>query len=111
MLRVYQAGSLPEAQLLAGQLEEEGIETQIRNEALQGALGELPLSLLPEIWLLWDTDAERAQVVLKAFELASQSRISGSVSCPLCNEESPANFEICWKCRQPLPELGAVPAE
>jgi hypothetical protein len=108
MLRLYQAGSLPEAQLLADQLQGEGIETQIRNEALQGALGELPLSLLPEIWLLWDEDWEAAQGVVKAFDLASRSKISGSVSCQLCNEDSPANFEICWKCRQPLADLDPV---
>jgi putative signal transducing protein len=105
MIRLYQAGSLTEAQLLVDQLRQSGIETYIVNEHLQGALGELPLSLLPEVCLLRDTDWERAQTLARKFEADNQSKVLGSVSCQMCDEESPSNFELCWKCRHPLPEL------
>jgi hypothetical protein len=105
MIRVYQAASLTEAQLLADQLRESGIDTYIRNEHLQGALGELPLNLLPEVCLIWETDWERARTLVQKFESDNRSDVLGSLWCENCDEESPSNFELCWKCRHPLPAL------
>jgi hypothetical protein len=100
---LYQAASLVEAQLLVEELARYGIRTYVRNEALQGALGELPLSLRPEVCIMDARDVERASVVLSEF-CSTASDAPGLLVCELCHEESPANFELCWKCRRPIGE-------
>jgi hypothetical protein len=73
----------------------------IRNRDLQGALGELPLTLLPEVYVLDDADYEVARDHIE--ELESQSdAISRELVCKSCGETNPGNFELCWKCRAEL---------
>ncbi len=50
----------------------------------------------PQLWLDDEADLERAREVLRAHAAASRRR--GSLFCPRCNEENPANFEVCWNC-------------
>lgn len=91
-----------EAQLLVDRLRQEGIVTYLRNEALQGALGELPVSLHPEVCVVHHADAGRALQIVVAFELAQHAAQVEPRFCGGCDEHSPGNFEVCWKCRQPF---------
>lgn len=103
--RLYRASSLPEAHLLSGLLEAEGIRALVKNELLAGAIGELPMmATLPEVWLVRGSDEPRAAKVLDAFRERSRSKLGADVACPACGTENPSNFELCWKCRQPLEE-------
>jgi putative signal transducing protein len=104
VISLYRAGNLPEAHLLADRLRENGIETFIRNEALYMTQGEMPANLLPEVCLLEPADWDPAQPVLAAFEAARRDQSTETRACPQCGEESPANFELCWRCREPFPE-------
>jgi hypothetical protein len=103
-LRLYRASSVPEAHLLSGLLEAEGIQAIVKNELLAGAIGELPMmSALPEVWLVRGKDEPRARTVLEAYRKRAGSKLGPDVVCPACGNENPSNFELCWKCRKPLP--------
>ncbi len=99
MRAVYQASSLHEAQLVVDRLSELGIDTYVRNEHLQGALGELPLSLNPVVCVVNDGDYSRARAAAWDFEQAARQDPGPDRSCPECGEHSPGNFQVCWKCR------------
>lgn len=102
MKTVYQAPSLPEAELVRQRLEEIGIPASLRNVHLQGALGELPANLLPEVCIHRDSDFVRARAEVAEMETARRAAAVPDTSCPHCGEVNPGNFELCWKCRRDI---------
>jgi hypothetical protein len=102
MREIFQAASLYEAQLLVSQLEERGIRTHVRNVDLQGALGELPMTLRPVVCVVSDRDWADAVMVASEFEEAQRRDPGPPLTCGACGEESPGNFQVCWKCRTDL---------
>jgi hypothetical protein len=97
MKRVASADSLAEISHYRNVLEQDGIRCLIKNEQLSGALGELPfLECLPELWVLRDADAARAERVLK--DLRRDDSGGKSWSCPHCHEDNEAQFGVCWNC-------------
>jgi hypothetical protein len=102
-LRLYRASSVPEAHLLCGMLQAEGIQALVKNELLAGAMGELPMmSTLPEVWLLRTSDEPKARRVLDDYQVRANATLGPDVACAACGAENPSNFELCWKCRKPL---------
>ena len=101
---VYEAGSLAGAEMLRQRLKAVGIESRLRNDFLHGALGELPLSVRPEVCVLAEADILAAREVVLEMEAQLRTPVTGEVTCPGCGEVSPANFEVCWKCRRPFDE-------
>lgn len=96
MYRIYSASNLQEAHLLAGLLQQEGIEVHVLNENAIGGMGEIPFTQAwPEIWLEDERDRARAEAVIRRFERPSES---APIHCPTCGEENPGSFEICWNC-------------
>jgi hypothetical protein len=102
MTPVFLAGSLVEADLMVERLKQNGIAALVRNRELQGALGELPMSLLPEVWVQNDSDYDAACGVLAEGEASGQDAKGPEITCASCGEKSPGNFELCWKCRKDL---------
>lgn len=102
MTPVFLAGSLTEAELLKERLRQSGITAIIKNRELQGALGELPLTLLPEVCVVDERDVERALEEVAALENSGRTLLGPDIACPACGEDNPANFELCWKCRGDL---------
>jgi hypothetical protein len=102
MRDLYEARDLQEAQLLVDRLAERGIRTHIRNSQLHGALGELPLSVLPIVCITEPIRWPHAVSVLEEFKEASKAGPSANLRCGSCGELSPGNFELCWKCREPF---------
>ena len=101
MILLYTAQDLVDAQMLVDQLNESGIEATVRNSELQGAIGELPWSLRPEVCILDPRDLERAIALKEEYErLRAKPIIGDERICPACGESSPPNFEVCWKCRK-----------
>ncbi len=100
MREVYRAGSLHEAQMLVDLLADERIETFVRNEHLQGALGELPLTLQPIVCIIDDSKYLAARTIARDFELANRRDAGPDRLCGHCGETSPGNFSVCWKCRK-----------
>lgn len=105
MFLLYSARDLIDAQFLAAELERTGIEFVIRNRDLQGMLGELPITLRPEIWVLRAGDVARAEVIKAEFEAKSSKPVVGEErECGVCGEQNPPNFELCWNCSAALGE-------
>lgn len=105
MKRVYTAGDLIDAQLLADSLAQERIGTHLFNASSVGAMGDIPFAnTWPEVWIVDDRDSERAQALVQAH--ASRRVSGGNVRCNGCGEESPSNFDSCWSCGELL--VGAM---
>jgi len=84
-ISVYHAKNLIEA---------EGIRTEMRNEFLVSAMGELPpAECQAELWVVDDADAPRAFAILR------RPPPSGpDWTCARCGEVSGPQFTQCWKC-------------
>lgn len=102
MRDLYQASNLVEAQLLVDRLKELGIRTVIRNSELQGALGELPMTVRPVVTVLLDSDWDAAQRETEQFEAANLLPEGPEQTCASCGDHSPSNFQVCWRCREPF---------
>ncbi|HID48365.1 MAG TPA: DUF2007 domain-containing protein [Chromatiales bacterium] len=101
MLLIYTAANLMEAQLLVGLLARAGIAAEVMNRYAQGATGELPVDQArPQIWLERDSDKSRALEIVRDYEATPAT--SDWIYCRHCRERNPDNFELCWKCGEPL---------
>lgn len=99
MKRIYQAGSLLQAQLVADTLSSMGIVNHIFNTHAAGAMGELPYSeILPEVWI--EDQAREAQA--REMVTALDAPPTPDKSCPYCDELNPGNFLSCWQCGSAL---------
>ena len=70
MRRVYVARHPTEAHFLKGMLASQGIEAEIRAEALFSARGELPVTsdTCPSVWVLDDSQLDRALLLIAEYE-------------------------------------------
>ena len=93
MKRVYSSHNLVLAHHARNLLEAEGIETQLRNQALSSAMGELPpAECEAEVWVVNEEDAPRALGVLR------RPAPAGPDWQCVCGEKSGAQFTQCWSC-------------
>lgn len=95
MERVYQAANLLDAQLVQDALRDSGIDATINGAYLSGAIGELPADATPSVWVLEDSDVDRARTVIS--ELLNTDA-AGEWRCADCGEHSSGNFQFCWNC-------------
>ncbi len=83
----------------AGALRAAGIDCEVRNTVLSGALGEIPfLECAPQIWIRNALDEATAR------ELITQLRtpVSGDPwTCAKCGEVLEPQFSQCWNCGSP----------
>jgi hypothetical protein len=97
MILVYHARQRFDAYLVAGRLRHAGIRTHVFNEHAASIVGDVPPDVAqPQVWIANDQDEQRARSLIA--EIDAESRRQGSLFCRHCNEESPANFDLCWKC-------------
>jgi len=97
VLRIYTAQSLAKVVNAKNVLEAAGLACVLRNEFLQPGLGEIPgIECWPELWLVNDSDAERARQVL--FEAPAADVAGESWRCGRCGEKVEAVFGECWNC-------------
>lgn len=87
---------------LAGLLEQEGIQSEIRNDFLGGAAGEIaPGETWIELWVLEVSQVARAEQII---EDAMQAPQGEDWQCRRCKETNPATFETCWNCGSAKPD-------
>jgi hypothetical protein len=102
MKKVYIARHPTEAHLVKGLLELEGIASEVRGEALYGALGELAITAdtLPSVWIQDDGQMEQAMRIVSRYEqgLGSHAIIGVLWRCPKCGEMLEPQFASCWQC-------------
>lgn len=78
-------------------LAEHNIETFLKNEFAQGAVGEISaFDAWPELWVVNDQEARRARQIIKAAEATHQG---ADWTCGQCAETNAASFEVCWRCQ------------
>jgi len=94
MKRVFSSHNLVLVHHFRNLLEAEGIETEVRNQMLSSAMGELPpAECQAELWVLHDEDKARAEEALRRPPVRGPDW-----KCAGCGEILGAQFAQCWKC-------------
>jgi hypothetical protein len=97
VFRFYVARQRYDAYLIADRLNQAGIRAHVFNEHASSIVGDVPPDVAqPQVWLERECDRERAQILLRSIE--ADAAAGGTRQCRACGEESPANFDLCWKC-------------
>ncbi len=100
MKLLVRVDNLLTANIWAGALQAAGIDCELRNTTLSGAMGEIPfLECAPQIWLRRDSDETRALALLAELR---QPATGAAWSCR-CGERLEAQFSSCWACGAPRP--------
>ena len=95
MKRVYRAASLLQVAHARNVLIAAGIDAELRNQYLAGALGDLPML---ETWpQLWVDDALEA-AALRALKTAEAAPTGAPWICAQCGEQLEPQFTTCWRC-------------
>ena len=95
MKRVFRAATLLQVAHARNVLLAAGIQCELRNQYLAGALGELPMM---ETWpQLFVEDADE-QYALSALARAASAPVGNPWTCEDCGERLEAQFTSCWRC-------------
>jgi len=79
-------------------LQNNGIETLLKNEFISGATGDLsPFDTWLELWIEHDKDFDQALSLIEDLEKDDSSK---TWVCQNCHEVNPASFDICWNCQK-----------
>jgi hypothetical protein len=98
MLRLMHAPNQVIGQHWINLLTAAGIECELHNRYLNGALGEIPADqCAPELWLVDERDEALARKVIEA-ALSGPPLGSASWQCHTCGETLGAQFTQCWQC-------------
>lgn len=101
MQRIFTASNRIDAYLVLDRLKHAGIKAHVFNENMSSIVGDVPPDVAhPQVWLDDDADRERAEAVLRAYQV--ERNRTGTLICPRCREENPATFELCWRCNGAL---------
>lgn len=95
MKRIFRAASLLQVAHARNVLYAAGIDSELRNQYLAGALGELPmLETWPQLYVD-DADEYRA---LRALKSAAAPVAGAPWTCEACGERLEPQFTACWRC-------------
>ena len=95
MKRVYRAATLLDVAHARNLLIAAGIPSEIRNQYLAGAAGDLPMF---ETWpqlLVEEIDEARALAVLQRAQRPAEGE---AWTCRQCGERLEPQFTACWRC-------------
>ena len=95
MKRVYRAATLLQVAHARNVLLTAGIQSELRNQYLSGALGDLPMmETWPEVFV---DDADEL-FALSALARSQARPLGNPWRCVACGEESEPQFTQCWRC-------------
>ena len=95
MKRVYRAASLLQVAHARNVLIAAGIDAELRNQYLAGALGDLPmLETWPQLWV----DDALESAALRALQNAQTAPAGAPWTCTQCGEVLEPQFTTCWRC-------------
>ena len=99
MKQVHVAKHAPEAHLVKGFLESNGVAAVVRGEFLTSGWGELPVDVCA-VWIVDDAQYEQAHALVAAFLRGDAAREHRGQHwlCSHCGEELEGQFTACWKC-------------
>ncbi len=97
--RLLARGTLIEIHAWKGLLETQGIDVELKGEALLGAAGEFGFDAsYAEVWV-------PKNKVEAAREILDSTRNQGQAwRCENCGEMNESSFELCWQCGFEVPE-------
>ncbi len=98
MKRVFRAASLLQVAHARNVLLAAGIQSELRNQYLAGALGDLPVL---ETWPQLFVDDDDEQAALRALSRASVAPPGSAWVCEQCGEALEPQFTSCWRCGAP----------
>lgn len=107
MLKVFVAQNPVQAHLVQGILEAEGIDAEVRGEALFTTLqgGSAMPATLPTVWISDDDQAIQARALVERFS-GSELPVAVALApwlCADCGELHEPQFTQCWNCGSPKP--------
>jgi len=99
LVEIYKAANAQQAHLLAGRLGQLGIRAVVQNEALQGAVGELPLGwqVAPRVMVAGD-DADRTRQVALDCEEQLARHADGAPQQVADEDGRPFDWPTCPQC-------------
>lgn len=95
MKRVFRAASLIQVAHARNLLLTAGIQSELRNQYLAGALGDLPML---ETWPQLYVDDADEQAALRALARADAAPAGAPWTCEHCGEVLEPQFTSCWRC-------------
>ena len=97
MTLVYSHENMINVSNIRNLLENEGIETELRNEYASSAAGDLsPIETWPQIWLIYEEDKLKADRIVEG---ANNQSLGEDWICNHCLETNAASFDFCWNCQ------------
>ncbi len=103
MKRVYRAPTLLQVAHARNVLLTAGIQCELRNQYLAGALGDLPMM---ETWPQLYVDDSDEQYALSALSRSASAPQGPPWACVQCGEELEPQFTQCWRCGAEFPRSG-----
>jgi len=104
VIKLYTSSDSFLMQSVKSELDALAIPYMVKNEYASGAVGELPWQeAQPELWLLDESWAAKANSVVDALTNSDSSKQRGW-HCNQCDEQNGAAFDVCWQCSHPRPE-------
>lgn len=100
MRKVYYTLDLTEAVLLKDHLLHNGVAASVRNT---GAVRIPYAGIASEVWVDDDADDTGIRKLIHDFLKQCSAATCATKSpwtCPVCREESPGSFEVCWNCSE-----------
>lgn len=99
MKRVHVAKHAPEAHIVRGYLESNGIAAEVRGDLLTSGWGDLPLDVCG-VWIRDDGLFQQATDLLTGFlnGAAAREHAHERWTCARCNEPIEGQFTDCWNC-------------
>ncbi len=95
MKRVYRAASLLQVAHARNVLITAGIQCELRNQYLAGAMGDLPMV---ETWPQLYVDDADERFALSALARAAAATTGTPWTCKSCGELLEPQFTQCWRC-------------
>jgi hypothetical protein len=93
--RVFLAASLLQVAHARNVLTAAGIDSELRNQYLAGALGDLPmLETWPQLWVQDGFES----AALRALRNAATAPPGLPWTCAQCGEQLEPQFTSCWRC-------------
>ena len=100
MRKLVQAPNIALASLWADLLTQAGIDANVQRWFASGIAGEIPPDqALPEVWVVDDSQHERARVLLHELQRPAWRHWL----CRGCGELVDGPFESCWNCGAAMP--------
>lgn len=95
MKRVFRAATLVQVAHARNVLLAAGIQSELRNQYLAGAMGELPMM---ETWPQLYVDDADEKIALRALAVADSAPAGHPWTCEDCGEKLEGQFTSCWRC-------------